>query len=79
MLLQEEVRAAGFLLVIGDSVTKNPPLMLFPTSSSYAVVMACGTNGNRLVAVNGSQTFMDAAYIAAWLRDLEQTPSVVRD
>ena len=72
-ILQEEVRAAGFLLVIGDSLAPNPPLMLFPTSNSYAVVLACGTNGNRLVQVNATPTFMDAAIIAAWLRDMEQT------
>jgi hypothetical protein len=72
-LLQEEVRAAGFLLVIGDSVAKSPPLMLFPTSNSHAVVLACGTNGNRMVEVNGTPGFMDAAYIVPWLRDMEST------
>jgi hypothetical protein len=78
--LQEEVRAAGFLLVSGDSVAKNPPLMLFPTNDSCAVVMACGTNGNRLIQVNGKPEFLDAGHVTRWLRDMATThPFVVTE
>src|SRR5262245_11045894 len=71
--LQGEVRAAGYLLIIGDVVDPNPPLMLFPTSNQYAVILACGTNANRMVQEDGIEGFADAAYVARWLADLAKT------
>lgn len=71
--LQDEVRAAGFQLVGGGSASNNPPLLLFPTANPYAVVLACGTNGNRSIAIECKPTYLDAPTIIAWLRDLEKT------
>ena len=68
--LQDEVRAAGCLLIVGNAIEPNPPLMLFPTSNQYAVILACGTNANRLVHENGVSGFEDAAYLAKWLHEL---------
>ena len=72
-LLQEEVRGLGFLLIIGNAIEPNPPLMLFPTNNQYAVIQACGTNANRLVHDNGVPGFADAGYLITWLRALEKT------
>jgi ankyrin repeat protein len=71
--LQDEVRAAGFQLVGGGSASNNPPLLLFPTANPYVVVLACGTNGNRSIEIDGKPTYLDAATIIAWLRELEKT------
>jgi ankyrin repeat protein len=65
--LQAEVRAAGFQLVLYDTVPgfgNSAKLMVFPTAEKYAVLVARGTNGTNY-------GFTTRAVIA-WLRNLEQ-------
>jgi ankyrin repeat protein len=75
--LQDEVRDAGFLLVVGGSASNNPPLLLFPTDNPYAVILASGTNGNRSIDIGGKPTYLDAPAIVAWLRELAKTQPFV--
>jgi hypothetical protein len=65
-LLQAEVRAAGYYLVLSDLPGPATPakLRLFPTAEKYAVLAATGTNG-----VNYGHSTRD---IIAWLRDLDK-------
>ena len=65
--LQAEVRAAGFQLVLYDSIPGHgnaAKLMVFPTAEKFAVLVARGTNG-----VNYGLT---TRALIAWLRDLEK-------
>jgi hypothetical protein len=63
----DEARAAGFQLVQGRFDAEDGAIMLlaFPTPDPYAVVAACGTNGDNYGTSN--------ADVIAWLRDLEKT------
>src|SRR5262245_6746427 len=65
--LQAEIRAAGFQLVLYDSMPGRDnaaKLMVFPTAEQYAVIVARGTNG-----VNYGLT---TRALIAWLRELEK-------
>jgi hypothetical protein len=65
--LQAEVRAAGFQLIVYDSMPGADDavkLMVFPTDDKYAVLVARGTNG-----VNYGLTTRS---ILAWLRNLDK-------
>src|SRR5262249_13923554 len=62
--LQAEIRAAGFQLIVYDSMpgaNDAVKLMVFPTNDKYAVVVARGTNG-----VNHGLSTRD---LVAWLRN----------
>lgn len=51
-LLQDEVRAKGFLLVTHKDEQGSEMQLLFPTTNKYAVVAACGTNGDNYGRAN---------------------------
>lgn len=64
--LQDEVRATGFHLVLNDP-SQPKPIVLFPVAEKYAVLAACGTNGDNYGH--------DTPEVIAWLRELEkETP-----
>lgn len=64
-LLQAEVRAAGYYLVVAGIGYKPTYLRLFPTSEKYAVLAASGTNGTNYG--HGPRE------VIAWLLELERT------
>jgi len=63
-LLQAEVRAAGYYLVVASIGYKPTYLRLFPTSEKYAVLAASGTNG--------ANYGLSPRDVIAWLLELEK-------
>jgi|GEM_PF-1407219 len=66
--LQDEVREKG-LQLIEHSADRKSPLLLFPTADPYAVLQACGTNGDNYGH--------DTDDVCDWLRELEKTAPFV--
>jgi ankyrin repeat protein len=59
---QTDALAAGYCLVRAGGMSESA--LLFPTGDMYAVIAACGTNGNN--------TGLDAHDIILWLREMEK-------
>lgn len=66
--LQDEVREKG-LQLIENSVDRKSPLLLFPSADPYAVLQACGTNGDNYGH--------DTDDVCDWLRELAKNAPFV--